>query len=197
LAELIEPLPLSEEDTELLTNLHLTDEQVFAISGQAERIKHHQTELQKNYAKLTNSQQLKLLNAGLHSLGLKSLESKQTFSQIRQQIFQEEQNFDLTTQEKENILRLLITNLNLTPAQRQSLEEMGVEFFNASNWQVSEEQKNQLLSFGLNKLELSQEQKEKLTNLASERFKTFAFSEPQKTILQSLAPLTKEFKYSP
>src|SRR6185312_4367796 len=190
-------LPLTEEDTNLLANLRLTQEQVFVISCQADRIKYHQAELQENYEKLTNPQKLKLLNAGLHSLGIKSLESKQTLAQIRHQIYQEQQNFDLTTKEKENILRLLITNLNLSLEQRQSLEEMGVSFFDASNWQVSEEQKNQLLSFGLEKIKLTTEQKQGLANLSPERMKTFAFSEQQKTILQSLAPLTKEFKYSP
>ncbi|CAJ0836763.1 8501_t:CDS:10 [Entrophospora sp. SA101] len=92
-----------------------------------------------------------------------SSESKQTFAQIRQQIHQEAQNFDLTLKEKENILRLLITNLNLTSEQRNALEDIGQE----------------------------------LANLSPERLKTFAFAEPQKTILQSLAPLTKEFKHSP
>jgi hypothetical protein len=53
-----------------------------------------------------------------------------------------------------------------------------------------------LLSFGLNKVELSPEQKESLSRLHSDSFKTFAFTEQQKTILQNLAPLTKKFKYS-
>ena len=54
-----------------------------------------------------------------------------------------------------------------------------------------------MLSFGLNKVELSEEQKENLSKLHSDAFKTFVFSEQQKTILQSLAPLTQEDKYSP
>jgi len=168
-----------------------------AISLQADRIKYHQKELQTNYDKLTNHQKLKLLNNGLATLGIETLENKQTLLQIRQQIHQESQNFDLTLKEKENILRLLITNLNLTQEQRNALEEMGVSFFDASNWQVSEEQKNSLLSFGLEKVKLTPEQKELLPNLSPERMKTFPFTEQQKTILQSLAPLTKEFKYSP
>ncbi|CAJ0900234.1 8544_t:CDS:2, partial [Entrophospora sp. SA101] len=197
LTALIEPLPLNEETANLLANLHLTPEQTFAISLQADRMKYHQAELQANYDKLTNLQKLKLLNAGLNSLGLKSSESQQTLAQIRQQIHQEAQNFDLAFQEKENILRLLITNLNLTAEQRNALEDIGVSFFDASNWQVSEQQKESLLSFGLEKVILTSEQKQELANLSPERLKTFPFTEPQKTILQSLAPLTKEFKYSP
>jgi len=168
-----------------------------AISLQADRIKYHQKELQANYDKLTNSQKLKLLNNGLATLGIETIENKQTLLQIRQKLSQEEQTFDLTLKEKENILRLLITNLNLTQEQRNALEEMGVSFFDASNWQVSEEQKNSLLSFGLEKVILTEEQKQELANLSPERLKTFSFTEQQKTILQSLAPLTKEFKYSP
>ena len=129
----IDNLPLTEEEIYVLKSLYLNQEQTFAISCQAERIKHHQTELKENYSKLTNLQKLKLLNSGLESLGLKSLQSKQNLAQIRQQLHQEQQNFDLTIQEKENILRLLITNLNLNQEQRTSLEEMGVTFFNASN----------------------------------------------------------------
>src|SRR5207249_9768297 len=78
--------------------------------------------------------------------------------------------------------------------QRQSLENMGVSFFDATNWQVSEEQKNNLLEFGLNKLELTEEQQTNLLN--TDQFKTFSLTEPQKNILQNLAPLTKEDKYS-
>ena len=100
---------------------------------QAERIKYHQNELKEVYSQLTQSQKLKLLNSGLEVLGLKSLESKHTLATIRHRIYQEEQNFDLTISEKENILRLLITNLNLTTEQREKLEGMGISFFNASN----------------------------------------------------------------
>jgi hypothetical protein len=126
-------LPLTEEESHILANLGLNSSQVLAISCQSPRIKPLQAELQANYPKLTITQKLKLLNSGLEVLGLKTLESKQNLAQIRQQIHQENQAFDLTTPEKENILRLLITNLNLSSEQRNSLEEMGVEFFNASN----------------------------------------------------------------
>jgi len=129
----IERLPLTEDEANILNNLYLNQEQILAISCQSPRIKHLNQEIQANYSKLTNLQKLKLLNSGLESLGLKDLESKTNLAQIRHQIYQESQSFDLTTQEKENILRLLITNLNLSPEQRTSLEEMGVEFFNASN----------------------------------------------------------------
>jgi chromosome segregation ATPase len=196
LTSAIESLPLTEEEMQVLNALNLTQPQMLAISSQSPRLRNHLTELKENYSKLTNLQKLKLLNSGLESLGLKSLQSKQSLANIRHQLRQETQSFDLTLKEKENILRLLITNLNLSPEQRTSLENMGVEFFNASNWQVSEEQKNQLLNFGLNKIELTEEQKQTLGRLHPDAFKTFTLTEPQKTILQSLAPLTKEFKYS-
>ncbi|RHZ37565.1 hypothetical protein [endosymbiont GvMRE of Glomus versiforme] len=196
LSSVIESLPLTEEEANILSNLHLTQEQVFAISCQAERAKYHTNELKENYHQLTNFQKLKLLNSGLEALGLKTLESKYTLARIQQQIAQEQQNFNLTTKEKENILRLLITTLNLTENQRNFLEEMGVSFFNAANWRVSEEQKDNLLKFGLERVKLTEEQEEKLATLHPDAFKTFAFSEKQKTILQSLAPLTKEYKYS-
>jgi hypothetical protein len=52
------------------------------------------------------------------------------------------------------------------------------------------------LNFGLGKINLNEKQREKLINLAFNQFKTFALSEEQKTILTSLAPLTKEEKFS-
>ena len=126
-------MSLIEEEIQVLNSLYLSPEQAFAISTQAERIKYHLTELKEIYPKLTAIQKLKLLNSGLETLELKSLESKNTLAQIRYQIYQEVQSFDLTLKEKENILRLLITNLNLSPEQREKLEGMGIEFFNASN----------------------------------------------------------------
>ena len=153
---------------------------MLAISGQAYRVKHHLPEIQTNYSKLTTNQKLKLLNSGLESLGLKSLQSKQNLAQIRQQLHQETQSFGLTIQEKESILRLLITNLNLNQEQRNSLEEMGVTFFNASNWSVTEEQKNQLLNFGLNKVELTEEQKQKLDTLHPDAFKPLLLASHKK-----------------
>src|SRR6185369_17548293 len=60
--------------------------------------------------------------------------------------------------------------------------------------EVSEEQKNSLLGFGCSKIQLTEEQQENLLN--TEQLRNFALTEPQKNILQSLAPLTREVKYS-
>ncbi|WNE40635.1 MAG: Major outer membrane lipoprotein Lpp [Mycoplasmataceae bacterium] len=188
---------LSSEESALLSQLRLTREQFIAISQQAVHFnKEDRDYLTDNYSSLDNQQKLSLLNGGLNNLGIDDLTKKQAFVQLNHQIHQEKNNFGLTVPEKENILRLLIDNLALTSDQRQSLEKMGISFFNASEWTVSDAQKNQLLSFGLARINLSENQKESLANLATNQFKTFSLSEEQKTILQSLAPLTKEEKYS-
>jgi hypothetical protein len=86
--------------------------------------------------------------------------------------------------------------LNLTKEQQEKLEQMGLRLYNASEWEVSEEQKDHLLDFGLNKLKLTEEQEENLTNLHPDQFKTFSLTGEQKNILNSLAPLIREDKYS-
>jgi hypothetical protein len=52
------------------------------------------------------------------------------------------------------------------------------------------------LNFGLQRITLTENQQENLLNLSSDRFKTFSLEEEQKNILQSLAPLARENKYS-
>jgi hypothetical protein len=109
---------------------------------------------------------------------------------------QEKTNFGLKVKEKENILRLLVNTLNLNEEQKESLENMGISFFNASEWEISEEQKDHLLDFGLNKLTLTEEQAEQLAEVHPDTFKTFSLNGEQKNILNSLAPLVREDKYS-
>jgi len=89
--------------------------------------------LRANYAKLTPEQQLKLLNAGLEALGLKTLENKQNLVKVHRQILTEKQDFDLTYEEKEDTLRFFITSLSLTNEQQNELESMGIALFNAAN----------------------------------------------------------------
>lgn len=62
---------------------------------------------------------------------------------------------------------------------------MGIKPYNASEWEISEEQKDHLLDFGLNKLTLTEEQAEQLEVIHPDQFKTFALNGPQKNILNS------------
>jgi len=127
------PIP-SPEEKQLLANLYLTPEQYLAISLQAQYLTlEEKTEIANNYPSLTTLQKLQLLNSGLNNLGINSLEKKENFAQLNHQLYQERKNFGLTTSEKEGVLRLLINTLNLTQEQRNSLEDMGIRFFDASH----------------------------------------------------------------
>jgi len=188
------PVP-SPEEKQLLAQLYLTPEQYLAISLQAQYLTpEEKTEIANNYPSLTTPQKLQLLNSGLNNLGINNLEKKENFAQLNHQLYQERKNFGFTTSEKEGILRLLVNTLNLSEVQRNSLEDMGVSFFDASNWQVTNEQKDNLLKFGLNQFNLTQEQQENLTQAAN--LKSFSLQPQQKNILTSLAPLLKENRYS-
>ncbi|CAG8583877.1 11066_t:CDS:2 [Cetraspora pellucida] len=189
------PTP-AEEEQQLLSQLYLTLEQFIAISCQAVYRPEEKDWIIDNYSALTKDQKLKLLSAGLNNLGIDTYVKKQKFVQINHTLHQEKANFGLSVKEKESILRLLITTLDLTNEQRENLENMGVSFFDASNWNISEEQKQHLLDFGLNKLKLASPQKEELTIIHPDQFKTFSLTGPQKNILNSLSPLIKEDKYS-
>ena len=61
---------------------------------------------------------------------------------------------------------------------------------------MTDEQKDSLLDFGLNKLKLTEEQQENLAEIHPDQFKTFSLTGDQKNILNSLAPLIRENKYS-
>jgi len=69
----------------------------------------------------------------LNNLGVNTSEKKKVFVQLNHLLYQEKKSFGLTTSEKEGVLRLLINTLNLSPEQRQSLENTGVSFFDASH----------------------------------------------------------------
>src|SRR5205823_9897717 len=86
-----------------------------------------------NYSSLTTVQKLQLLNSGLNNLEINTLEKKEKVVELTHALHQEKVRFCLSTPEKENILRLLITSLDLNSEQRTSLENMGIRFFDASN----------------------------------------------------------------
>jgi hypothetical protein len=97
------------------------------------KVKAFEAELRTKYASLSTEQKLKLLNLGLQALGFKTLESKKALVQIRQQIYQEQQNFDLSYEEKEQTLQFFITQLALTEEQEEELDQLGISLVNASN----------------------------------------------------------------
>lgn len=188
---------ISSEETNLLSQLRLTLEQFVAISYWAYRFSKEEREyLSDNYANLSNEQQLSLLNSGLNSLGIDNPEKKEKFVELNHALYQEQQLFGLSTKEKENILKFIHSTINLTEEQKQALEEMGIKPYNANEWTVTEEQKDHLLDFGLNKLKLTEEQKKNLAEIHPDQFKTFSLTSDQKNILNSLAPLIREDKYS-
>ncbi|CAH1756985.1 6480_t:CDS:2 [Entrophospora sp. SA101] len=179
------PTP-SEEELDLLSQLSLTMEQFASLASQAQYLTHQEKEeMLENFPTFPQDTKLQLINSGLNNLEINTLEKKEKFIELNQQLHNEKANFGLTTPEKENILRLLITSLDLSQEQRTSLEQM----------EVSSEQANSLLSFGCQKIQLTEEQQINLIN--TEQLRNFSLTEPQKNILQSLAPLTREDKYSP
>ncbi|RHZ36541.1 LPP leucine zipper domain-containing protein [endosymbiont GvMRE of Glomus versiforme] len=190
LLKVIEEIKLTNEESKILSKLYLNEEQILAITLQNKKIKNHELELRQTFPKLTTKQKLKLLNAGLEALGLKSLEDKQVLANTRQQFLTEQQNFDLTHEEKENTLRFFVTALSLSTEQQSKLENLGITLFNASNWKTTEEHRQTLLRIGLEKIKLSEEEKQ---NLAKSKVKLSAQNE---NILKTLAPLRKEYKHS-
>jgi len=125
---------LSQEEQQLLANLYLTPEQFIALSCQTPHlILEEKEEITDNYSSLTTSQKLQLINSGLNNLGINTQTKKEEFVELNHTLYHEKKSFGLTTPEKEGVLRLLINTLNLSQEQRQSLENMGVSFFDASN----------------------------------------------------------------
>ncbi|CAI2178382.1 2464_t:CDS:10 [Funneliformis geosporum] len=130
---------LSEEETNLLSQLQLSLEQLLAISGQTPYLTPEDREvINQNFLTFPLSQKLALISSGLNGLGIDTYQKKE----------------------------------------------------------VTEEQKQHLLDFGCNKLKLTEEQAEQLKEVHPDSFKTFALTGQQKNILNSLAPLTREDKYS-
>ncbi|WP_147410651.1 hypothetical protein [endosymbiont GvMRE of Glomus versiforme] len=188
--KVIEEIKLTSEESKILSKLYLNEEQILVIALQNKKIKNHELELRQTFSKLTAKQKLKLLNAGLEALGLKSLEDKQNLTNVRQQFLTEQQNFDLTHEEKENTLRFFVTALSLSTEQQSKLENLGITLFNASNWKTTEEHRQTLLRIGLEKIKLNEEEKQ---NLAKSKVK---LSSQNENILKTLAPLRKEYKHS-
>ncbi|CAG8687119.1 11375_t:CDS:2, partial [Ambispora gerdemannii] len=182
------PAPTQEEQ-QLLAQLYLTTEQFIALSQQTPYLTREEKEaINDNYLSLNSAQKLQLLNSGLNNLGINNQARKQRFAQLNHTLYQEKSTFGLTTQEKENILRFLMNTLDLTTEQKSALEKMGIKPYNASD--------NHLLKFGLEKIELNEEQKAELALIHSDNLPTFPFTDQQKNILTSLAPLTRQDKYS-
>ncbi|CAG8603417.1 7360_t:CDS:1 [Ambispora gerdemannii] len=187
----------STEEQKLLTQLYLTTEQFIVISQQTPYLTREEKEaINDNYLTLNSAQKFQLLNSGLNNLGINTEEKKQAFVNLNHTLYQEKANFGLTVPEKENILRFLMKTLDLTTEQKSALEDMGIKPYNASEWQVSAEQSNHLLKFGLEKVNLTEEQKQELATVHPDTFPTFPFTDQQKNILKSLAPLTRKDKYS-
>jgi len=114
----------------------LNPEQIISIiikSLYCQFLENAQGKLTATYPCLSPEQKLKLFNSGLEALSINTLTKKKELLTIRNSLITEEKSFDLSVKEKENILRLLITSLDLSPEQRQSLENMGVSFFDASH----------------------------------------------------------------
>jgi hypothetical protein len=198
LSKKLERLPiLSEEETNLLSNLNLSLEQYIAISLKTPYLNAQEKQfIIDNYPALNIEQKLQLINSGLNSLEINTYEKKEKFVELNQALYSEKELFGLSVKEKEQILRFVTNTLNLTKEQQEKLEEMGLRLYNASEWTVTDDQKDHLLDFGLNKLKLSEEQQENLAEIHPDQFRTFSLTGEQKNILNSLAPLIREDKYS-
>ncbi|CAG8470745.1 8142_t:CDS:2, partial [Racocetra fulgida] len=186
LATKIEKLPLpNEEELEIISQLRLTMDKFALIAFQAQYLTpNERQQVIENFPNFNQDLKLKLINSGLNQLGISTLKKKQIFVNFNHTIYNAKQNFGLTLKEKENILRMFINELDLTKEQQQALEQVG------------EDQKQPLLKAGLSRVNLTEEQKNQLVNLHPDTFKIFSLNEQQKNILQALAPLTREDKYS-
>jgi hypothetical protein len=189
-------VPTNEEQA-LLAHLSLTLEQYIAISLKTPYLTLEEKDwITNNYLTLTQTAKLQLINSGLNDLEINTYEKKQKLVQLLINCHGEKELFGLTVKEKENILRFISNTLNLSEEQKEKLEEMGLRIYNASEWTVTDDQKDHLLDFGLNKLKLTEEQQENLAEIHPDQFRTFSLSGEQKNILNSLAPLIREDKYS-
>ncbi|KLL05415.1 MAG: hypothetical protein MRERV_1c103 [Mycoplasmataceae bacterium RV_VA103A] len=189
--------PASEEELEIISQLYLTVKKFALLASQAQYLSINEREqIIENFPNFSQDLKLKLINSGLNSLGINTLNKKEQLVELNHTLHQEKANFGLTLKEKENILRMFINELDLTKEQQQALEQVGVRFFNASEWVIEEDQKQPLLKAGLSRMILTEEQKGQLINLHPDTFRIFPLNEQQKNILQALAPLTREDKYS-
>jgi hypothetical protein len=147
----------------------LSEEQIVAIASQSPYLKDNQDKLTSLYSHLSKEEKLKLLNSGLDALQINTPEQKQKLLNIRLTIQQEERNFDLSIEEKENILRLITSQVS--QSQLQTYEEYGVPLYNATSWQITSGHKKSLL--GLADDLISVEDKERLFNIGRENRNKF------------------------
>nr|CAG8530704.1 2851_t:CDS:2 [Entrophospora candida] len=168
----LERLPIpSEEEQILLSNLNLTLEQYIAISLKTPYLTKLEEEfIIENYPTLDLPAKLQLLSSGLNNLGIDTYEKKEKLIELILTCQSEQLSFGLNAKEKEGILRLLMNTLNLSSEQKENLEQMGIK--------------------------LTEEQAEELTAIHPDQFKTFSLTGQQKNILNNLAPLIREDKYS-
>ncbi|CAG8835589.1 4490_t:CDS:2, partial [Gigaspora margarita] len=182
ISQLIEKIPtipteLNKTLTKLLANL--SAEQFTAIAAQSYQAKDKQPELTAAYSHLTKEQKLKLLNSGLDNLQINTSEKKQELLNIRLALQAEEKNFDLTIAEKENILRLITSQVSQN--QLETYEEYG----------------KSLLKLADDLITLDEEEtKENLAQADSSNLDKFSLSTQQENILRILSPLRREYTYS-
>lgn len=194
-SQLTNKVPAVQEElkktlSKLLTSL--TEEQITAISSQSPYLKDNQNKLNNVYSHLNKEEKLKLLNSGLDSLQINTLELKQELLNIRLATQQEERGFDLSVEEKEDILRLITSQVS--SSQLKTYEEYGVPIYNASSWKITLEHKKSLINLAEDLI--SVENKEELFNLGRENLEKLPLSGRQEQILRTLAPLQKEYNYS-
>jgi hypothetical protein len=129
----LEKLPTpSEEEINLLNQLNLTPKQYISISLKTPYLTEEEKEfIIDNYQVLNLQTKLQLISSGLNALEINTYEKKEKLIELINAIQEQNQAFGLSTKEKENILRFLSNTLNLSPEQKESLENMGVSFFNA------------------------------------------------------------------
>ncbi|CAG8544629.1 8320_t:CDS:2 [Cetraspora pellucida] len=185
ISQRVEKMPaVPNELTKILTKLlsNLQEEQIIAIFSQSYQVKDNQTELNATYSHLTKEQKLKLLNSGLDNLQINTTEQKQELLNIILTKKQEEIHFDLTITEKENILRLITSQVSQN--QLETYEEYGVPLYNAAR-----------LADDLITVD-EKEAKKNLANADSSNLNNFSLSPQQENILKTLSPLRREYSYS-
>ena len=193
LTKILTNIELDEENKSLLLTLalNLSKEQFLALVKRIPQLK--DIDIAPSYSALTNEQKLQLLELILKTLKLNDLTSKKQLIKIQQLKSLEEKEFDLTVNEKEQLLNFFLDGLQLTPEQKQEFEKMGVSFVNANNWKITAEQKENFLKLGLQKIQFSKAEKQELFTTPLSKYK---ISPTHKNIINSLSPLSKEFKYS-
>ncbi|CAG8725998.1 5638_t:CDS:2, partial [Ambispora leptoticha] len=163
----LEKLPaLTPAEQALLSQLYLTPEQLAAIASQAQYL----TKEERKEI-LINFPEFSLpLKLGLINSGLNNLGVN-------------------TLEKKQNFVQL---NHQIY----QEKNNFGLTVQEKENILLTAEQKNDLLKFAVEKVNLTEEQQAELTVIHPDELKSFALNEQQENLLTTLAPLTREDKYS-